>query len=329
MEVYMKFLYMLFVLTILSFQVNYIISMEKDNVNASRVVEEYFPTEWKQIVLGLFIKNMKTNSSFAQKNWMNDESFMSKIWRKILKHEKVRYEHNRNPGWYWIFSSMNSYSGRHCEVTLKDVVRKHDFSRSVSSRNLTIRSGVVRKHDFVRSVSCKGFSKKNTTIKDLVGNYKIHMMPKNSSYFDVLSRLLEILKTDKLLYPYVNSFKCKECLLTKSELLKQNLEEVVPRFVIYPNTGKDNAQIVLNALRTCFKGNEGIGVSPRYNEAVIEKEGKNPFLFVAQGDGDYKGEGWEKYYENKECIYYSRCIEGGNPKDYHLKIGNMGLTKSN
>lgn len=321
----MKRLCVLFVLTIISFQINHIISMEKDNTDVSKIVKKYFPSEWKKIVLGLFVKKKKNSFNFAQENWMSDKSFMAEILCSILSEEGIPRDFMSSEGWCIILPSETSQSGRRSKVTLYDVVKKHTFVRSVSSRNLTRRYDVDKKSYFIRSVSCKRFSEKEAMIKKMVGNYKIHVMPRNESYFTVLYTLLEILKTDKLLHPCVDSFKCKTSLLTKEKLLLQNPNCILSRIVIYPNTGKDNAQRVLNALRLSFEGVKGLDITPRYNQKVDE----NGLIYFTQGDGNYKGRVYRKYYENENCIYYNPTIEGGKPKDYHLKIDNKGLTKSN
>lgn len=137
----------------------------------------------------------------------------------------------------------------------------------------------------------------------LVGNYKIHMMPKGS-LTEILVKLLEAIDKDPELNRLIGDFKLA---------LGTNYEKdgtVFPLIAFYSAPGKENAQKLLNKLYYLFKDTPGLNKRPRYNARVTD------LLWIAQGDGDYKTDEFAKYYEPNR-VYYRADITG-ILRNYHL-----------
>lgn len=142
----------------------------------------------------------------------------------------------------------------------------------------------------------------------LTARYKIHLMPENPDL--VIYTLLDALRQDPTLQNVIFNFKV---------LLDGQPKEVTPQgprilalVVIYPSDGKENAQKLLDKLYPLLKDIPALNppLTPRYNAKV------NDLIFIAQGDGDYKGDQYKEFYEPSR-IYYKPDITG-KLEDYHL-----------
>jgi hypothetical protein len=91
---------------------------------------------------------------------------------------------------------------------------------------------------------------------------------------------------------------------------KSNL--LAPKIVIYPSTGKENAQKVLDKLYTLFNYIPGLNEQPRFNAKVTD------LIWIAQGDSIYKESvRFDKYFELPFKTYYNPMLTG-KFQNYHL-----------
>ena len=158
--------------------------------------------------------------------------------------------------------------------------------------------------------------------EDLVGLYKIHLMPKNSNDFMIiLEQLLKALGRNPALQKAVNTLKVISGFdfegnpeMLKKKLLEQHGNEVPPIIVIAPSLGKENAQFVLDTVYDLFKNIEGLDLTPRFNEKITS------LIYYAQGNGDDKISREEYFDKNNGKIFYKSDFEGAKlNRDYHLE----------
>lgn len=162
--------------------------------------------------------------------------------------------------------------------------------------------------DLYSQLGIHGDSQKIPGIKNkLVANYKIHLMPYDDDINVILNRILREASTNPSFKNLIHLFKIK---LATRDLKKG--DEVLPKIVIYPISGKENAQAFLDKVYELMQDIRGMNIVPRYNEKITD------LIYVTQGDGDYKGKAHAEYYE-PSFIYYSPTFEGGQSKNYHLK----------
>lgn len=122
--------------------------------------------------------------------------------------------------------------------------------------------------------------------------YKIHLMPAKSGETRVVEKLLLAIRDDAAFREDLSSMKVilSEARMEKNyreearEKGKLLLECVLPTIVIYPRSGKEHAQRLLDTLQEILKDEipYGTGRTPRFNDRV------NQLIFYAQGDGDTK-----------------------------------------
>lgn len=149
----------------------------------------------------------------------------------------------------------------------------------------------------------------SSLLDDVVQNYKIHLMPQGYMV-DTLVRLLSFLKNHPELGDSIAILKLK--INFDDEQMKKNKNgDIFPKIVLYPSSGKNHAQRVLNALCDEFARVEGLDICPRYNERITS------LIYVSQGDGDFKDEKYKRYYE-PERVYYRADITG-KKRNYRLK----------
>jgi hypothetical protein len=199
-------------------------------------------------------------------------------WAKIAQ----RYRNQGVDFFDWAgYRKFEGYSDRDLE-TLKDL--------------FSVQFGPYRDEQKIKEIKHK-----------LVGNYKIHLMPYDEDISIILNRLLREITTNPSFKRHVHSFKIK---LATRDLKKG--DEIMPKIVIYPASSKESAQIVLDKVYELTKDIKGMNITPRYNEKMTD------LIYVAQGDGDYKGRMQAEFYE-PSFIYYKPTFEDGAPKNYHLK----------
>lgn len=135
--------------------------------------------------------------------------------------------------------------------------------------------------------------------------YKIHLMPKEDPTI-VIVKLLQALKNDPELQSLIAAFK----VMAVATVPQKN--SVYPIIVIYPASGKANAQKALNKLYALFKNEPGSGVQPRYNAKVTD------LIWIAQGDSHVKSkEEYQSYFEQPNRVYYRKDFTGKD-ENYHL-----------
>lgn len=91
----------------------------------------------------------------------------------------------------------------------------------------------------------------------------------------------------------------------------------MPTIVLYIFGGIEDAQKALDKLYEIFKNTPGLGISPRFNAKVTD------FIYVAQGDGQYKSGDFAQYYEQPRKVYYRPDLTG-TAINYHLKHPQTG-----
>lgn len=149
--------------------------------------------------------------------------------------------------------------------------------------------------------------------KTMVGQYKIHLMPKNTGMYDCMLTILYGIK-DGAFSSLINTFKCE---LKLQINLDQNTynpnDEIFPRIVIYAADGQAKAQQLLDVLVATFKGKEGLNIAPRFNKEVTS------LIYYAQGDGDYKKTtNFAEWFEQPGMVHYRKDFTG-TIENYYLK----------
>ncbi len=139
----------------------------------------------------------------------------------------------------------------------------------------------------------------------LAASYKIHLMPFDEDIVPILRRLFSGLCGDAQLRHAIAYFK----IAAHTDRITFP-GRTMPIMVIYPHASKDAAQNVLNRVYDLFKDIQGKDIVPRYNERVTS------LIYFAQGDGDYKHDSFQEYYEPNR-VYYRADFEGAD-RDYHL-----------
>ncbi len=155
-------------------------------------------------------------------------------------------------------------------------------------------------------------------VKELVGDYKIHLMPKDNDLERVslmliniikqqvdLQNLIGLIKIKALLEPLVQLFIHED----KNKPFPLSQKHRMPKIVIYVAGGKKKAQHVLDSMYEHFKDIEGIDRAPAFNERVTS------LIYVTQGNRDDKIL-YPQLFE-KSLVYYNPAITG-EYQDYHL-----------
>lgn len=114
----------------------------------------------------------------------------------------------------------------------------------------------------------------------LATEYKIHLMPKSDYIFPVIGAIIEACKQDKTLAELIFQIKIK-CTLNVT-----CSNQIMPRIVIYPALGKENAEALLQKVCSIFEHYDlkeiAENLTPRYSKPI------NALTFYAQGSGDIK-----------------------------------------
>lgn len=153
----------------------------------------------------------------------------------------------------------------------------------------------------------------------IVGQYKIHLMPQDSEMMPVFKKIIDMMQNDPefnrlthtvKFYPSYNETDEQVKESKQRETIKGSNQFVMPRVVIYPPNGKENAQKLLNYLYGKLKEFKGLGIKPRFNDKTTD------LIYVAQGDADdKKNSDYDQYYEPGKLYYLS---------DYFSKYGDFG-----
>lgn len=167
---------------------------------------------------------------------------------------------------YYYFSSVkfkgnraidcpnNKYNGQNLDAVLTKVTR--DFVENTNTEE---------------SIQCG---------RILASEYKIHLMPKSQYVIPVLAALLGVFVKDESLCQLIYRIKVQ---ISPNQAAEG---EIMPRIVIYPALGKDNAQKVLDKILEIFSEYEldkiGLDLLPRYNTKI------NNLVYYSQSGGDVK-----------------------------------------
>ncbi len=165
-------------------------------------------------------------------------------------------------------------------------------------------------------------------LRQLVKEYKIHLMPKDEDLSKVAVMLLKELETNPLLQNLVGGIKIKamttQCEQLKKEMAIKEMKEAqkkdwretdyhnLPRIVIYVGGGREAAQRVLNEIYRIFKNVEGMNRGPGFNQRITS------LIYVSQGNRDDKIKNLWIFFE-PNLIYY-RANVTGIFENYHLTI---------
>ena len=113
---------------------------------------------------------------------------------------------------------------------------------------------------------------------ELVALYKIHLMPAIKETLFVLQKLLEGMQTNPILNSLIFNIKVYTALKEQ----KDDHGGLLGMIVIYPVSGQENVQILMNELVDIFKEFKGTGHQPRDNMRM------NDLIWYAQSGGDDK-----------------------------------------
>jgi len=145
-----------------------------------------------------------------------------------------------------------------------------------------------------------GTPREKAVMHQLIDDYKIHLMP-IGDLTPTLMKLFEVIKNNPQLQKDIWSIKCN------SRYDDAQLKRVVsgsadarPKIVIYPASGKDAAQRVLQTIIAHFKQDPGLSVAPRFNKRITD------LIYVAQGNGDDKVGNNLDYFQAPEYVYFNR-----------------------
>ncbi|HML19200.1 MAG TPA: hypothetical protein PKD74_01325 [Candidatus Dependentiae bacterium] len=144
-------------------------------------------------------------------------------------------------------------------------------------------------------------------LKESARLYKIHFMPLDSNFKDVVLRLISEIKNNKDLAGSMHSIKVKP--LLDQDIQKIGAEGILPKIVIYIS-GKELAQKALNILYDTFKNEKGSGHCPPFNEKVTD------LIYYTQGNRNEKL-AFPQYYEQPDMVYFFPTVTGTR-EDYHL-----------
>jgi hypothetical protein len=146
-------------------------------------------------------------------------------------------------------------------------------------------------------------------------NYKIHLMPKKEDLCKTINLLLNATKNDPELQNLINQIKAIDDFDTY--INNPQADASYACIVIYPASGKQNAQRLLDKLYSMFKDQEGLNVTPRWNEKVTS------LIYFAQGNADEKKlKEFQKFFEPGDDQgngrVYFKADATGVIEDYHL-----------
>jgi hypothetical protein len=137
--------------------------------------------------------------------------------------------------------------------------------------------------------------------------YKIHFMPSDDNFKDIVLSLIEEIKNNKELAGYINSFKIKP--LLDKDLLANPAVGILPKIVIYI-ISKESAQKALNILYRKYKDQKGSGEQPPFNERITD------LIYFTQGHRQDKF-AFPQYFEQPDMVYFFPTVTGTR-ENYHL-----------
>ncbi|HML19205.1 MAG TPA: hypothetical protein PKD74_01350 [Candidatus Dependentiae bacterium] len=146
-------------------------------------------------------------------------------------------------------------------------------------------------------------------MKNLVSEYKIHLMPTDDRFIDAVIALSRAIKDDKDLRQVVHQVKIKPIL--EPLALSAPAYRALPKIIIYVYGTKDRIQRALNSIYAVFKDWQGVNRTPAFNEKVTS------FIYFTQGDRTEKLT-YPEYFEEPDRIYFKADVTGRH-EDYHLK----------
>ena len=229
-NVYLSLLNMLFCLAIMSLN-----SMDSE-ISLNPVKEEYYkdiPTEYHKIIENNFNEWAKLGDS-DRKN-CRTRYHMDAITKQQKYNINGRAFRAEFDGYYMI-------SRLQC-----DGFCSGEFSNGSTLFSLTLTT------DYEEAQN------KSNCLKQLVQEYKIHLMPKGCMFED-FDALFQLIKNDQELSNQIVTFKLLVFPIN-DEQIKERLQinqTILPKIVIYPAAGKESAQIVLNKIYAAFKNKEGL-----------------------------------------------------------------------
>lgn len=150
------------------------------------------------------------------------------------------------------------------------------------------RQDITRPETGNESIDRKIRQEKKAAQEILASEYKIHLMPKPEYIYDMVDKLMAMLKEDPELRKSISAFKV---VIEPGHVDKNGAP--FPSIVIYPHLGAENANRVMKKIQAAFsKYSEelGTGVTPRYNQKV------DNLIYYSQGGGDLKNE-WLKNWD--------------------------------
>jgi hypothetical protein len=232
----------------------------------------------------------------------------------------------RNIG-YIFFVPQNFKTGMRSETGPKDFfsIKAYLFP-DIHRETRELNSGLIDQDEFDHYVLKKKDKAQQAYLRaaqTLASNYKIHLMPKDDDQMIAcIKKLLQEWKTNADLQRVLHDFKVGYFDIEVSQKEKDE-KNILPRIVIYPASGKQNAQATLNIIYKLLKDIKGADIYPRYNAKVTS------LIYVAQGDADYKSDsalyfGGEIYELPKKVYYAASKIPPEDGKDHYLRHPGTG-----
>ncbi len=175
-------------------------------------------------------------------------------------------------------------------------------------------------HDFVKykdnDVAFQTLYKKQTPeeVKNILANaYKIHLMPKQEDFNEIVSMFLSELEKNTKLQEVFYNFKILANPVFIKHFSSQLPEKIAPTIVLYPALGKENAQQVLDIVANLYGKKEGSAIIPRFNKQITS------LIYYAQGEGDDKKVLKLRHYYEPDFVHYKKdFIKEGEEQNYSL-----------
>lgn len=152
----------------------------------------------------------------------------------------------------------------------------------------------------------------------LEGNYKVHLMPKSFKQYLILIKEIIILAQENSefrdslaffkLYTDINFDRPEDEII--KQLQEHSCDGTVPIIVLYPATGKEHAQKILDIVYEKFGTLKGLNYAPCYNEKVTS------LIFITQQNRDKK-ECFKEWF-NYPRVYFNEIFNGTPSYRYRL-----------
>jgi hypothetical protein len=236
----------------------------------------------------------------------NAQALMEDIVQKLNLSKKIfietrgLYTFYENPE-FWMVGAL--FSDISTEQLLKYDTFMYQSKKEAAGRELTIEA----RHSLQKIA------------KQLISNYKIHLMPKNQDdLYTLMTEILRELSSKPELQQSLRAIKINNSMQVEKSRSGDNL----PIVVIYAADAKA-AKSWLKFLCDKFGTMRGLDITPRFNKKITS------LIYYAQGDGDDKNYPDLKNYFEADLVHYKPdafAEVGVRPESgtYHLTVPPCG-----